>query len=262
MKKTAVVILAVVALAATGCKKKEEAPQGMAPQGGMPAQQMPAAQPGGGDPHAGLKLQEIPAGVGHKGKVVQTMDAAGYTYIEVEEKGQKLWVAVMQTKVKVGDDVVFGPGQEMVNFKSDTLKRTFDRIIFSSGPMALPGTTGDKTAKPKPKKGAAIKVEKAAGKNAYTVSELYAGRAKLDNKDVTVRGRVVKVSENIMGKTWIHIQDGTGSAEQGTHNLVCTTSTGKASVGDTVTVTGVLKKDKDFGYGYKYDVMLEDATVH
>ena len=223
---------------------------------------------GGGSPHGGgtpdaaeKKAGEAEGPSPVMGKVVETMNSGGYTYVLLENKGKKIWVAMPETKVKVGDDVVFGPGQEMVNFKSDTLKRTFDRIIFSSGPMALPGTTGDKAAKPKPKKGAAIKVEKAAGKNAYTVSELYAGRAKLDNKDVTVRGRVVKVSENIMGKTWIHIQDGTGSAEQGTHNLVCTTSTGKASVGDTVTVTGVLKKDKDFGYGYKYDVMLEDATV-
>ncbi|RII24996.1 MAG: hypothetical protein CXR31_15205 [Geobacter sp.] len=133
MKKSVVVALAVMALAAAGCQKKEEAPKGMAPQGGMPAQQMPAGQPGGGDPHAGLKPQEVPAGVGHKGKVLQTMDAAGYTYVEVEEKGQKLWVAVMQTKVKVGDTVEFPDSPPMVNFQSKTLKRTFDKIIFAPG---------------------------------------------------------------------------------------------------------------------------------
>ena len=135
MKKSVVVALAVMALAAAGCQKKEEAPKDVAPQGGMPAQQMPAGHPGGGggDPHAGLKPQEVPAGVGHKGKVLQTMDAAGYTYIEVEEKGQKLWVAVMQTKVKVGDTVEFPDSPPMVNFQSKTLKRTFDKIIFAPG---------------------------------------------------------------------------------------------------------------------------------
>lgn len=133
MKKTIVVTIAVVALAAAGCsKKKEEAPQ-VAPQGGAPAQQMPAGHPGGGDPHAGLKPVEIPAGAGHKGKVVSTMDAAGYTYVEVEEKGQKLWVAVMQTKVKVGDMVEFPDSPPMVNFQSKTLNRTFDKIIFAPG---------------------------------------------------------------------------------------------------------------------------------
>ncbi len=137
MKKTAVVLLAVVTLAAMGCKKKEEAPQGMAPQGGMPAQQMPGQQmpatAPGGNPHAGLKPQEIPAGVGHKGKVLETMDAGGYTYVQVDEKGQKLWVAVMQTKVKVGDTVEFPDSQPMVNFQSKSLKRTFDKIYFAPG---------------------------------------------------------------------------------------------------------------------------------
>lgn len=131
MKRT-VVILAVVALAMAGCKKKEEVPQVMAPRGGMPAQQAPGAAPGG-DPHAGLKPQEIPAGVGHKGKVLSTMDAGQYTYVEVDEKGQKLWVAVMKTSVKVGDTVEFPDSPPMVNFNSPTLKRTFDKIIFAPG---------------------------------------------------------------------------------------------------------------------------------
>ena len=133
MKKTAVVILAVVALAATGCKKKEEAPQGMAPQGGMPAQQMPAGAAPGANPHAGLKPVEIPAGVGHKGKVLETMNAAGYTYVQVDENDQKLWLAVMETKVNVGDTVEFPDSPPMVNFQSKSLKRTFDKIIFAPG---------------------------------------------------------------------------------------------------------------------------------
>ena len=132
VKKTVVVILAVVTLAAMGCKKKEEAPKATAPQGGMPAQQMPATAPGA-NPHAGLKPQEIPAGAGHKGKVVSTMNSGGYTYVEVEENGQKIWVAVMETKVKAGDVVEFPDSPPMVNFQSKSLKRTFDKIIFAPG---------------------------------------------------------------------------------------------------------------------------------
>lgn len=136
MKKTVLVALAVVSLAAAGCKEKPKAPETpAAPQSGMPAQgQMPKdAAHGGGDPHAGLKSQEIPAGAGHKGKVLSTMDAAGYTYLEVEENGQKLWVAVMQTKVKVGEQVEFPDSPPMVNFHSKTLNRTFEKIIFAPG---------------------------------------------------------------------------------------------------------------------------------
>jgi hypothetical protein len=132
VKKTLVVMLAIVAMAAVGCKKKEEAPQAVAPEA-APAGQMPAAAPGGGDPHAGLKPQEVKPGAGHKGKVLETMDSGGYTYVQVEENGQKLWVAAMQTPVKVGDTVEFPDSPPMVNFQSKTLKRTFDKIIFAPG---------------------------------------------------------------------------------------------------------------------------------
>ena len=132
MKKTLVVMLAIVAVAAAGCKKKEEAPKAMAPEAAAPA--APAA-PGApaGDPHAGLKPQEVKPGAGHKGKVLETMDSGGYTYVQVDENGQKLWVAVMQTKVKVGDTVEFPDSPPMVNFQSKTLKRTFEKIIFAPG---------------------------------------------------------------------------------------------------------------------------------
>ncbi len=132
MKKTLVVMLAIVAVAAFGCKKKEEAPKVEAPQTMAPSQ-MPAAPAPGGDPHAGMKPVEVKPGAGHKGKVLQTMDSGGYTYVEVEENGQKLWVAVMQTKVKVGDSVEFPDSPPMINFQSKTLKRTFEKIIFAPG---------------------------------------------------------------------------------------------------------------------------------
>lgn len=135
VKKIAVV-LAVLALAAAGCQKKEEATQAAAPQAGAP--QMPAGAAPGGDPHAGLKPMEIPAGAGHKGKVLQTMDAGSYTYVEVEEKGQKLWIAVMKEAlvkegVKIGDTIEFPDSPPMVNFQSKELKKTFEKVIFSAG---------------------------------------------------------------------------------------------------------------------------------
>ncbi len=140
MKKTIVLMLAVAAFAAAGCQKKEQATQAPA----APGQQMPANVPGGvpggapggapgGNPHAGLKPQEIPAGVGHKGKVVETMNSGGYTYVQIDENGQKVWVAVMETKVNKGDVVEFPDSPPMLNFQSKTLKRTFDKIIFAPG---------------------------------------------------------------------------------------------------------------------------------
>jgi hypothetical protein len=99
-------------------------------------------------------------------------------------------------------------------------------------------------------------IKKAEG--GKSVAELYAEKDSLSGKKVTVRGKVVKFSASIMGKNWIHLQDGTGGKD--TNDLTVTTSA-TAAVDDTVVVTGVIAADKDFGYGYKYDVILEDATV-
>lgn len=90
----------------------------------------------------------MPMGPDHKGKVVSTMNAAGYTYIEVEEKGKKLWVAVMEVNVKVGDDVEFPDSPPMENFHSKTLNRTFDKVIFSPG-IRVNGEPGKMGAHPK-----------------------------------------------------------------------------------------------------------------
>ena len=209
------------------------------------------------------------AGPSLSGKVVKTMNAGGYTYVLLEKNGNKTWIAVPEMKVSVGQQMAFQPGQEMLNFTSKSLNRTFDSIIFSGGPAAPQKGTADKVASAKaPGSKAAvvvsdekISVEKAAGPDTYTVSEIYAKRASLDKKTAIVRGKVVKVSKRIMGKNWIHIQDGTGNSGKGTHDLVVTTATDAAAVGDVVTVKGTIFKDKDFGAGYKYDVIMEEATI-
>lgn len=138
MKKTALFLLVIAALAFAGCKEKPktEAPQQST---GMPAQgQMPAGHPSttapGADPHAGMKAQEIPAGAGQQGKVTQTMNSGGYTYVEAaNDKGEKVWMALPEFKVKVGDTIEYPVSPPMVNFQSKTLNKTFDKIMFIPG---------------------------------------------------------------------------------------------------------------------------------
>ena len=91
-----------------------------------------------------------------------------------------------------------------------------------------------------------------------TVADIFTKKAELSGKPVKIRGKVVKFSPEIMGKNWIHVQDGTGEA--GKNDLTVTTSS-TAQIGDTVLITGTLATDKDFGYGYAYDVIIEDAEV-
>jgi len=222
-----------------------------------PSAQLPKGHPAVPAP------QEIPP---ITGKVLKTMDSGGYTYVYLQQKGgKKVWVAMPTAKMSVGKKVSLVPGEEFTNFKSTTLNRTFDKIIFSLGPVPKKGAKksaaamvpGSKEARVPPEK---MKMEKAAGANAYTVAELFALKGKLNGKKVIVKGKVVKVSPRIMKTNWLHIQDGTGSADKKNHDLVIRT-TALPKDGDTVTLSGTLLKDKDYGYGYKYDVIIDNAEI-
>jgi hypothetical protein len=92
-----------------------------------------------------------------------------------------------------------------------------------------------------------------------TVAEVFAEKASLAGKPVTVRGKVVKVNGGIMGKNWLHVRDGSGA--EGTNDLTVTTAGELPALGTIVVVTGPVTLDKDFGMGYQYAVILEDAEV-
>lgn len=202
------------------------------------------------------------------GTVREIINSGGYTYLRLESPGGvNIWTAVPEMKIKKGQKVTLQPGMEMTDFESKTLNRKFDRIVFSAGlstgkkkgaassEVKGPGSKGSVTT-PAEK----IKVEKAAGENAYAVGEIYKNASGLADKEVIVRGKVVKVSQGILGRNWIHIQDGSGDPSRGSHNLVVTTKD-LPKMGDIVTASGVLRKEKDFGAGYQYYVILEDASV-
>jgi len=255
MKRSGLMMIALVMTIGTGAA--------------FAANEKPAAEPAVKKPSIKAKQEEDTGNI--TGKVVETMNASGYTYVCVEKSGKKTWVAVPEMKVAVGSKVSFLPGQVMTDFSSKSLNRTFDSIVFSGGP-ATGGGTGVATAVPGGDPShvgskanvtsldKSIKIEKASGANAYTVGEVYAKRTSLNNKKVAVKGKVVKFSQGIMGKNWVHVQDGSGDQQKGTHNLVATTQE-TAAVGDIVTVTGTFAKDKDFGAGYLYKAIVEDASV-
>ncbi len=224
-------------------------------EGAAPEKKAPAL--GNSAPDAGLS-----------GKVVETMNSGGYTYVCLEKNGKKTWVAAPAMTVKVGQEMTFRPGAHMGKFTSKTLHRTFDDIVFSAGPMSSSGAgaggpmynphAGNSAAAPTSNE--KISVEKASGPNAYTVKEIHEKSVKLNEKTAVVKGKVVKVSEGIMGKNWIPLQDGTGEAALGTNKLVVT-SQDLPAVGDIVTMKGTIYKDKDFGSGYKYTVIMEKASI-
>ncbi|MDH5719935.1 MAG: DNA-binding protein [Spirochaetia bacterium] len=205
------------------------------------------------------------------GKVSETMDSGGYTYMNLEVDGKGVWIAASQVKVSVGDMVTFVPTTPMKDFHSKTLNKTFDNIYFVSGlqvggkpvqgkvpnmPQANAQPSTKQNTKAEKANIKAGSIEKAKG--GYTVAEIYLLKSNLNGKSVSVRGKVVKYTEGIMGKNWIHLQDGTGKESQSDLTI---TTTGKTKLGDVVLITGKASYDKDIGSGYFYPVIIEDAVI-
>jgi hypothetical protein len=203
-----------------------------------------------------------PGGAAHTVKVVDFLDASQYTYIEVEEAGNKYWIAAPQMTVQKGDILHFDQGMEMKDFHSNSLNRTFDMVLFvervqknldAEQPMSHPkidaphGATQDR---------AEIQIEPVSG--GKTVSQVYAEKNSLSGKTIKLKGKVIKFNAEIMDRNWIHIQDGTGGKDD--YDLLVT-SDEVVQVGDVVIVEGVVAVNRDFGSGYTYPVMVEKAKI-
>lgn len=227
------------------------------------------------------------------GEVQEVLRVDSYVYLRLKTAQGEAWAAVPTTPVAKGAKVAIGNPMTMRQFESKSLKRTFDTIYFGTlvdpnakpaalvpvpggggpaatigsmpsfnagaAPAAMPANphAGMTPAAAPPKVG---KVPKATGPDAKTVAEVVAGRAKLKDKPVTVRAQVVKLSKGILGKNWLHLQDGSGTEKDGSHDILVT-STELAAVGDVVTVRGTVHTDVDLGSGYRYDVMIGEATL-
>jgi hypothetical protein len=257
-------VLAVAAVAVAGCKKKEPAPPPSA-----------ATEPGAS--------AQAPAAAGSlKGKVLERLDAPPYSYLRLQTAQGEAWAAVPKTEIANGQEVTVAGAMPMTGFESKTLKRKFDTVYFgtlggdapapAAAPPAAPAAMGGPEAMGGPNMAAQhaaaaagptevgdVKVAKASGADARTVAEIHAQRMALKEKPVTLRGKVVKYNEGIMGRNWIHLRDGSGTA--GKDNDITITTGDHAAVGDVVVVKGTVRIDKDFGSGYAYPVIVEDAKV-
>ncbi len=100
----------------------------------------------------------------------------------------------------------------------------------------------------------------APAKGGTTIEAVWKTRSALAGRTVTVRGKVVKFTGGVLGVNWLHLQDGSGSAADGT-NDVTVTSDAEATVGDIVTITGTVALNKDLGSGYNYPVIIEHAEI-
>lgn len=212
-----------------------------------------------------------------KGEVLEVQNVPGYTYLRLKTAAGEAWAAVTTAGVKKGSTVSIVNPLTMQNFQSKVLNRQFDRIVFGSlegatalapatpaAPAALAMPPGIQMRPVAPASAApapgVAKLAKAGGPEGRSVAEVVQTRLALKDKTVLVRGQVVKVNAGIMGKNWLHLQDGSGSAQDGS-NDVLVTSTELAKVGDIVQARGTVRTDVTVGPGYAYAVLIEAASL-
>ncbi len=200
----------------------------------------------------------------HKIVVDEYISGGTYAYLRVTENSESYWMAIPNMDVKQGSTYYYNGGMVMKDFNSEQLNKVFDEIIFVEGIrtseelMAKPQndvhnhahTTSEDTTKE------IEKIEKAT--NGISISELLSDRKKFVGKEVILRGKVVKVNNGIMDKNWVHIADGTQFADK---KSITITTQELAKVGDVVTFKGKVTLEKDFGYGYVYDILLEEGKL-
>ena len=224
-------------------------------------------------PAAAAPAAATPAPVGNAftGTIAETMDSGGYTYARLQGGGKDdVWVAAPQFDAKVGETISVALDMPMPGFQSKTLNRTFPTLYFVQevARNGQPLTAAAAPAAPAMMSGHGAggasgaptvqKMDPPAG--GTSVADVIGKKAALSGKSVTVRGTVVKFNGGIMDRNWVHLQDGSGSADAKTNDLTVTTNA-DVKVGDVVTLTGVVGTSKDFGAGYAYDVILEKATL-
>lgn len=263
MRRLPLALAALLALGVTACSKKAQ-PEAAAPTA--------AAQPAAAQPQAQAQKATL------NGQVLERIDADPYSYLHLKTAEGEVWAAVPKAPLEKGAQVAIQDPMTMVDFQSKSLNRKFDKIVFGTlagtqvagkAPAAgqnpqAPMAAGEKAQAhanlAKADVEMDVKVPKAEGEGAHTIAEIYAEKGALAGKTVLVRGKVVKYNPGIMGRNWIHLRDGSGSSADGNNDLTVTTND-ETKVGDTVVAKGVLHTDKDFGAGYTYGVIVEEASL-
>ena len=205
-----------------------------------------------------LTEQEAMKNEPHIGKVIDKIPAKGYTYLQVTENKKDFWIAVPTMEIEIGETVYFSRYMVMEDFRSDNIDKSFDEILFVEDARKSP--TPDEMKKihsgVQSTEKQEIKIEPLS--DGRTIQQIYVDKSSLNGEVVKVRGKVVKFNKQIMKRNWIHIQDGTGGENE--FDLVIT-SNQEVLVGEIITAEGKVVVDKDFGAGYFFPVLIEDAKI-
>ena len=192
------------------------------------------------------------------GIVVDKVDAGSYSYLQLKENDKLYWVAVPKLKIENGESIYFSQYMEMIDFKSETLNRTFESVLFVNDASRSMNKMNMKNPHSNLQSNNKQTISVGTLKDGKTIADVYKNKQSLNGKTVKVKGKVVKFNSGIMNRNWVHIQDGTDN--NGDFDLLIT-SDETVKVGDIIVAEGKLAIDKDFGAGYFYPVVVEEAKI-
>jgi len=193
--------------------------------------------------------------------VIEVLPTDKYVYLKSKEGDDEFWVAVLKQEVEVGDKFFFKGGLLKTNFESKEYNRVFDKVYLVSRLIPV-GVTNTSKAKSDVKSNDS-QLEKSISDNvinhkdgSITIKQLTDNPEKYENKKIQLTGKCVKLNPNIMGRNWVHLQDDTNND----YDLVVTMDVA-VPVGHIVSLLGTVTLNKDFGAGYKYDLIVENAEL-
>lgn len=194
----------------------------------------------------------------HQVKVEEVLNTEKYTFLNVIEDEDLFWIAIPRKEVEVGGTYYYKGGLLKKHFHSKEFDKVFETIYLVSDviPVNADGTFVVEAPDQSTQQEVTQSIEVKPAKGAITLSELFSNPSKYQGKTVKITGKCVKVNPMIMDRNWVHIHDSSGDD----HDLTVTTSE-NIILGTVVSLEGVIALNKDFGAGYRYDIILEDAAV-
>lgn len=200
----------------------------------------------------------------HKVVVQEILPTSKYVYLKVTEGVEQFWIATRKQDVQLGGRYFYRDGLLKTNFESKEYNRVFERIYLVS--KLVPEQHGGNNLPSAPKNyvekqpGSATPASSSAssGSSAGSISiaDLLRDPSQYEGKEVQISGTCTKINPNIMNRNWIHVKDGT----RDDFDLVITT-TAHVHEGEAVKMRARVTLNKDFGAGYRYDLILEDGVV-
>ncbi|QBA64549.1 hypothetical protein [Muriicola soli] len=200
----------------------------------------------------------------HEITILQYTPGTKYLYAEVREGDRTYWIATQKQTIVEGSTYLYNEALLKTHFESKEQNRVYDTLYMitaliskdhgmpsDSYPKSEKINTSENTLEKKGKE----QLENAPSAGKVSLSDLFANPERYEGKIIQISGTCSKVSTEILGRNWVHVDDGKSGKE-----LVVTLQE-VVEKGETLTIEGIVQLNVDLGSGYTYDILLEKGIV-